>query len=158
MGPMRCRAALCLALALALATGACADNTPRMPSTCTDTDAAGYEQALRAAPDAVRLPGGTPISLCLWRVRSDAELQDLGAVVHEVAERLALRARDARDAAAARELGYLGGAAATGAEHSGGISAELARRVEVAGSGLADLSPALARALRDGQTAGAARG
>jgi hypothetical protein len=153
---MRFRAALCLAVALGPA--GCGDNTRRMPATCTDTDAAGYERALRAVPGAVRLPGGTPISECLWRVRSDAELQNLGAVVHVVAEDLALRARERRDTEAARRLGYLGAAVAVGARRSSGISAELARRVEVAAAGLADVSPALGRALREGQAAGATRG
>jgi hypothetical protein len=153
---MRFRAATVVAVTL-LAAG-CADTTPPMPSTCTDTDAAGYERALGAAPGAVRLPGGTPISECLWRVRTDAELQNLGAVVHTVAERLALRARDARDATAARQLGYLGAAVSAGAQHSNGVSAELARRVEVTATGLDELSPALGRALREGQAAGAQRG
>jgi hypothetical protein len=153
---MRFRAATVVAVALLLA--GCADNRPAMPSTCTDTDAGGYERALAAAPGPVRLPGGTPISECLWRVRTDADLQNLGSVVHTVAEHLALRARDARDATAARQLGYLGAAAATGAQRSNGISGELARRVEVAATGLDELSPALARALREGQAAGARRG
>jgi hypothetical protein len=153
---MRCRAALGLAFVLAL--GACGKDEPTMPATCTDTDRAGYERALRAAPGDVRLPGGIPISVCLRRVRSDAQLQNLGVVVHAVAEDLAERVRGGRDAVAARQLGYLSGAVAVGAERSNGISAELARRVAVAGSGLAELSPRLARALAEGQDAGQARG
>jgi len=153
---MRFRAASVLALALLM--GACGNNTPRMPSACTGTDAAGYERALAAAPGDVRLPGGTSISQCLWRVRTDAELQNLGAIVHVVAEDLAGRAREQADADAARELGYLGAAVAVGAHRSNGISAELARRVETAASGLDAGPPAVARALREGQAAGARRG
>jgi hypothetical protein len=149
---MRRSAALAAGLALALA--ACGTDAPAMPSTCTDTDQAGYATALRAAPGAVRLPGGIPISTCLERVRTDAALQNLGSVVHVVAERLATGARDG-DVAAARELGYLNAAVAVGAAASNGISAELARRVSVTGSGLADAPPAVARALADGQAAGA---
>jgi hypothetical protein len=140
------------------ALAACGNNTPAMPATCTDTDPAGYERALAAAPGEVRLPGGTPISECLWRVRSDAELQNLGAIVHVVAEQLALRARDQGDAAAARQLGYLGGAVAVGARRSNGISAELARRVDTAASGLDEAPAAVARALAEGRAAGARRG
>jgi hypothetical protein len=154
MALMRRRAALALGLALALAS--CANEEPTMPSTCTDTDQAGYVAALRAAPNAVRLSGGTSISTCLERVRTDAELQNLGGVVHAVAERLAAGARGG-DVVAARELGYLNAAVAAGAERSNGIAAELARRVSVAGTGLAAASPAVARALAEGQAAGAAR-
>jgi hypothetical protein len=149
---MRRSAALAAGLALALA--ACGTDAPAMPSTCTDTDPAGYANALRAAPRDVRLPGGVPISTCLERVRTDAELQNLGSVVHLVAEDLAAGAR-AGDVAAARELGYLNAAVAVGAAGSNGISAELARRVSVTGTGLADAPPAVARALADGQAAGA---
>ncbi|WP_187369196.1 hypothetical protein [Baekduia soli] len=153
---MRCRAALGLALALALT--ACGSSEPRMPSTCTDTDQAGYQRALGAVPGAVRLPGGTPISQCAWRVRSDAELQTLGTLVHVVAEDLAQRVRATSDPGAARQLGYLSGAVAAGAVHSNGIAAELARRVAVAAESVRDVSPAVGRALTQGQDAGQARG
>jgi hypothetical protein len=129
-----------------------------MPTTCTTTDQAGYERALRTAPGDVRLPGGVPISDCLRLVRNDGDLQNLGAVVHTLAETLAGRVRDGGDADAARELGYLSAAVDSGAERSNGISAELARRVSVTGTGLADISPAVARALTEGQAAGADRG
>ena len=156
---MRFRAAALLAPVLVpLSLTACGDNTPRMPSTCTDTTVAGYERALTAVPGTVRLPGGTPISECAWRVRTDAELQNLGAVVHVVAEHLAQRAQRSGDADAARRLGYLGAAVAVGAERSNGIAAELARRVETASAALADGDPVVARALREGQRAGAASG
>jgi hypothetical protein len=158
MAPMRCRPALGLASVLVAALGlaACGKDEPRMPATCTTTDSAGYQRALAAAPRDVRLPGGVPISVCLWRVRTDAELQELGAVVHEAAEDLALRA-ERGETAAARQLGYLSGAVAAGAERSNGISAELARRVAIAGTRLDD-TPALAAALAQGQDAGQARG
>jgi hypothetical protein len=155
MEPMRCRAAL--AVSLALAFGACTKEPPRMPSTCTDTDRAGYDRALAQAPRPVRLPGGVAISTCSERVRSDAELQNLGSVVHAVAEDLAGRARDG-DAVAARSLGYLSAAVAVGAEQSNGIAAELSRRVETTGAGIADAGPAVTRALAAGQAAGRATG
>jgi hypothetical protein len=153
---MRCRAVL--GVVVAFASGACGSAEPPMPTSCTDTDRAGYERALRATPGDVRLPGGVPISACLRRVRTDAELQNLGAIVHAVAEDLALRAREHHDPVAARRLGYLAGAVAAGAARSEGISAELARRVALTGSGLPELSPAIDRALAEGQRAGQARG
>ncbi len=156
MGPMRCRAAL--AVSLALAFGACTKDAPPLPSACIDTDRDGYERALAGAPGAVVLPGGTLISTCSRRVRTDAELQNLGATVHAVAEELAGRARDGGDARAALQLGFLSAAVSRGASHSNGIASELARRVETAGSGVRERSPAVARALDEGLAAGAARG
>ena len=157
MARMRRLAALSC-LGAALLASACASSTPKMPATCTDTSRTGYERALRAAPGDVRLPGGTPISMCLRRAVSDGELQELGTVVHAVAEDLAARVRSAHDVTAARRLGYLSGAVAAGAERSNGVTAELARRVAVAGAGVTELSPALAQALREGERAGTARG
>jgi hypothetical protein len=161
MVPMRAPAALTLTLSMML-VAACAQQTPPMPSTCTDTDVAGYERALMRAPGAVRLPGGVAISQCLQKVHSDAELQNLGTIVHTAAERLADRGRGG-DRRAALRLGYLSGAVSAGAARSNGISAELARRVENAGVGLADaddpsLPAGVAAALSRGVQAGAARG
>jgi hypothetical protein len=129
-----------------------------MPRACIDTDRDGYERALARAPDAVVLPGGTLISTCLRRVRTDAELQNLGATVHAVAEELAGRAREDGDARAALRLGFLSAAVSRGASRSNGIAAELARRVETAGTGVRERSPAVARALAEGLAAGEARG
>ena len=115
---MRCRAAL--AVSLALAFGACTKDAPPLPSACIDTDRDGYERALARAPGAVTLPGGTPISTCLRRVRTDADLQNLGSTVHGVAEDLAERARK-DDADAALALGFLSAAVSRGAARSSGI-------------------------------------
>jgi hypothetical protein len=153
---MRCRAAL--AVSLALAFGACTKDAPPLPSACIDTDRDGYERALAAAPGEVVLPGGTLISTCLRRVRTDADLQTLGVTVHSVAEELATRARDEDDANAALALGFFSAAVARGAARSSGISSELARRVQTAGTGLREHSSAMARALDEGLAAGAAHG
>ncbi len=129
-----------------------------MPSACIDTDRDGYERALASAPGAVALPGDTLISTCLRRVRTDAELQNLGVTVHSVAEELATRAREEDDADAALALGFLSAAVSRGAARSSGISAELARRVQTAGVGVRERSPEVARALDAGLAAGAAHG
>jgi hypothetical protein len=129
-----------------------------LPSACIDTDRDGYERALAGAPGAVALAGETLISTCLARVRTDADLQNLGATVHAVAEELATRAREEGGARAALRLGFLSAAVSRGASHSNGISSELARRVETAGSGVREGSAAVARALDEGLAAGAAHG
>jgi hypothetical protein len=152
---MRRTAALALSLAGLVGLGACAKESPRMPSICIDTGREGYERALAAAPGAVRLGGGVAISTCTERVRSDAELQNLGTILHGVAEELAARAR-AGDDAAATQLGYLVAAAGSGAGRSNGIAAELSRRMENTVVGVTD-GPG-ARALQRGAAAGRAGG
>jgi hypothetical protein len=128
-----------------------------MPRACIESSRATYEHALAAAPGAVRLPGGVAISTCTRHVKTDAELQNLGTLVHGVAEGLAERARGG-DAGAALRLGYLAGAIGAGADRSNGIAAELARRVETTGAGLVDGSAAVSDALTRGATAGRANG
>jgi hypothetical protein len=155
MEAMRCRVALAVGLVLVL--GGCTKEKPRMPSACIDTDRAGYERALAAAPQQVLLPGDVAISTCTRRVHSDAELQNLGTVIHGVAEDLALRARRG-DVQAATSLGYLTAAVAVGAAETNGIAAELARRIENTGVGVPDAGPGVERALAAGQAAGARRG
>jgi hypothetical protein len=154
---MRRTAAVASAVGLALAAAACTKEPPPMPRACVDTPEDGYERALAGAPGAVVLPGGVRISTCTRRVRTDADLQNLGAVIHRVAETLAERARDG-DARAALELGYLAGAVGAGAERSSGIASELARRIETAGAGLVDGDAAVRAALARGTTTGRARG
>jgi hypothetical protein len=155
MVAMRCRVAFAVSLVLAL--GGCTKEKPPMPGACVDTDRAGYERALAAAPRPVLLPGGVAISTCTKRVHSDAELQNLGTVMHGVAEDLSERARHG-DAQAATSLGYLTAAVAVGAAESNGIAAELARRIENAGVGVRDAGGAVERALAAGQAAGARSG
>jgi hypothetical protein len=159
MGPMRRTAAVAAVslVSLGLAVGACTKDSPRMPSTCIDTDRGGYERALTTAPGEVRLPGGVAISTCAERVRTDAELQNLGSIVHAAAEELAVRAQDGGDADAATQLGYLVAAVGAGAGHSNGIAAELARRVETTSVRIAG-DATLGAALRRGAAAGQARG
>ena len=86
--------------------------------------------ALRAAPGQVRLDDGTPLSTCLRRARSDADLQQVGRVFTAAADGLALQA--SRSDTAALRLGYLIAAARRGARTSNGVAAELLRRLESA--------------------------
>ena len=81
---------------------------------------------------------------CLRRVRTDAQLQELGTLVHARRRGPRAGAPTAATRPPPRQLGYLIGAVAAGAERSNGISAELARRVAIAGTRLGD-DPELAR-------------
>lgn len=156
MEPMRCRSALAAVLtATSLVVVACGSEPPPMPSICTDTDAAGYLRALRAAPGPVRLGGGVPISKCTRLVLTDADLQVLGTNVHQAAEELATRSAGG-SAEAAVQLGYLSAAVDRGSGTTG-IAAELARRVQTAVVAAGD-APAVRRALARGAAAGASGG
>ncbi|HET6508660.1 MAG TPA: hypothetical protein VFG42_17840 [Baekduia sp.] len=151
------RTAALAAVSLALCSWACGSPEPPMPRACVDTSRADYERALTAAPGTVRLPGDVPISACTRHVKTDADLQNLGVLVHTVAERLATRAR-AGDARAALQLGYLSGAIGAGADRSNGVAAELARRVETTSAVLVDGPATVTAALARGAAAGRAGG
>ena len=152
---MACRLVALLAC-LVPAAAACGVRDRPMAAECTQS-AAAIERALQHAPAAVRLAGGTPLSDCVTNARTDAELQSLGIVVVDAAERLAQRGRHG-DARAALQLGYLVGAARRGAARTSGIQAELARRIARAASFLDERGPQVAAALRRGMGAGETSG
>jgi hypothetical protein len=146
------RARTALATAAALAVGACGQDTGSLSADCTQGEVP-LSAALRSAPGHVALEDGTPLSDCIRNADSDAEIQEVAAGATPLADQLAARA--ARDEEAAVRLGYLIGAARRGARHTGGIHAELVRRLE---SAAADL-PASRRAAYDrGLAAGARAG
>jgi hypothetical protein len=154
MGPMGSRTVLALVAVLAL--GGCTKDEPKMPAAC----AAGGDAVLRAlarAPESGALADGTRLSECVRRARTDAELQNLGLVLSQAADRLA---RDARsgDAAQAARLGFLAGAVRRGAARSNGLTLELSRRVDSAARRVEPAGPELRRALQRGLDAGRARG
>jgi hypothetical protein len=132
--------------------GACGAGDEPLSSACTDR--AQVERALARAPDAVTLADGTTLSACMRGAATPALLQDLGITFTAVAENLETKADG--DPAAARQLGYLIGAARRGIEGSSGTSAELTHRLERSGSGVAD--PASVAALGEGLRAGEGSG
>ena len=118
---------------------------------------AGAEEiakALAAAPGEVRLVDGTPLSACVRNAESDAEQQNLGIVLTDVAEDL--EAQAAEDPRAALQLGYLVGAARKGAPGDSSLQFELVRRLE--GSVPREMSTEAERALTEGLRAGEQRG
>ncbi len=125
-----------------------------VPPSCL-TGARDVERALSAAPRPVALSDGTPLSRCVARATGDADLQNVGAVLTQAADDLALQAR--REPAMAVRLGYLIGAVRRGAAHTQGISAELVRRVEQSanfGIAPAAINDALHQGLVAGQREG----
>jgi hypothetical protein len=118
-----------VAAATALALGACgSDDDPDLPAACLG-EASTYTQALRAAPQEVRLDGETPISECLTPDQDGGQLATVGRQMVVAATTLNGEARRDPSGPEAIQLGYLVGAIERGAE---GIHADLVRRVNSA--------------------------
>jgi hypothetical protein len=143
-------ALLCLGLA------ACGQERAPLDATCTESPEV-VVRALRAVPGRVTLASGTPLSQCVALARTDAELQTVGLVLTNAAERLARRA-ERGDVRSALQLGYLAGAVRRGAARTAGIHAELERRVARAAAFVDEAGPRVERALLQGVAAGEARG
>ena len=137
-------------VALALGAAGCRTEDPKLPASCRDQPER-IAAALQVAPAPVRLPGGTRLSTCLSRARSDAELQDVGITFTHVADALATRI--ARSDDAALQLGYLIAAARRGAQRTNGVGLELQRRLEQT-LGLDGPPPARRAAFQRGDAAG----
>jgi hypothetical protein len=129
---MSARRAAALALptfVVALAAAGCGEEDQPLPAACVSGPSPAV-RALDTAPGPVRLAGGTKLSSCVERARSDADIQTVGTVLTRTAD--ALADTMARSDGAALQLGYLIGAVRKGARHTNGIHQELVRRVEQA--------------------------
>ncbi len=141
-----------------LALGGCGGQDDSTPVACL-AGAAAYEEALRSAPEAVVLAGGTPISDCLASNQKAGDLARVGEAMVETATVLNAAAREEHDGEAALRLGYLVGAAQRGAEDSEGIHADLVRRLTVAARFAPGRQPLSAlSAYREGFNAGRSSG
>jgi hypothetical protein len=138
------------------ALAGCGEEDADTPEACL-VPADGYIEALEEAPDAVLLDGSTPISACLTRDQDPAELGGIGEEMVDAATRLNGAARRDPSGAATVELGYLVGAAQQGAAESGGIHADLLRRLDAAArfnEGGRPLPASFERAFGEGYAAG----
>ena len=144
MRPLTVAVALC-----ALLAAGCGEGEEDTPTACLG-GAAPYLEALRQAPAEVRLPGGTEISSCLVEDQEAGELARVGIALVRAATELNARADGAAGGPASIELGYLVGSVQRGAEETGGIHADLVRRVEAA----AALDPASTAPYMRGLAAG----
>ena len=134
-------------VALVVAAAGCGTKDSTLSPACT-TDTASITRALQDAPAPVRLPDGTPLSECLSKADTDAELQSFGALITEVADDLADRGDAVR-------LGYLIGAARRGAAKTNGVGLELEHRLEISARRLAGGDDAqLERGVRAGARTG----
>lgn len=132
-----------------LALGACGGREP-LPSGCAEVSPADVTRSLRHAPHDVAL-GGTPISACVERAISDAELQIVGTTLTAAADDLARRLADGERVAF--QLGFLMGAVERGAARTTGVQSELSDRIGQA-AGLDGGPPAQRAVLLRGRAAG----
>jgi hypothetical protein len=160
--PRTSLALLLLALGAALLAGCGGSSTKdeRQPVACRE-GVGVYMNALRAAPGEVILAGETPISGCLLADAEEGELADLGEDALAAATKLNAQARAEPDGPAALQLGFLLGAIARGSAETGGVHAELLRRLTVAARYAPDgapLSPRFLAAYEKGFAAGREHG
>lgn len=120
-----------VALVLGLAGCSSGGDESGTPEACLDS-AQAYRDALQAAPGEVRLGGGTPISECLVSGQEPAELAQVGEAMIATATELNGAARRDPAGQQAVELGYLVGAVQSGGGETGGIHADLVRRLDSA--------------------------
>ena len=133
--------------ALLLALGGCAGPGETTPGACLGAPGA-YISALRNAPAQVRLSGDVRISDCLAENQRAGDLAEVGGALVTAATRLNAAARAKPGGAANLRLGYLLGAAQRGSDSTGGIHAELLRRLAAAARYSPDNRPLPPRFMR----------
>jgi hypothetical protein len=146
--------------ALAVLLAGCGGASDETPVACLDGPGA-YLGALGDAPGAVRLSGEVSISECLAENQKGGDLAAVGGTMLDVTTQLNADARAEPGGDANLQLGYLLGAAERGAERSGGIHADLVRRLAVAARyspGGQPLPSAFLHTYREGFDAGRASG
>jgi hypothetical protein len=156
------RRTVLLAAASALALAGCSsdDDEGSTPEACL-APAADYVKALEPAPGEVLLGGETPISACLVPGQSPAELAGAGESMIGAATDLNAAARRDPPGDDTVRLGYLVGAVQRGASETGGIHADLVRRLDAAARFVPAgerLSVSFERAFGEGYAAGQASG
>jgi hypothetical protein len=125
------RSALAALLVALLAASCGSSDDDSTPAAC-QSGPAPYLEALAAAPAQVTLGDGETISGCLVENQSAADIEEVGSALLQVTTDLNEAARRGPGGDATVQLGYLIGAVQKGSEETGGIHAELARRLEAA--------------------------
>jgi hypothetical protein len=140
--------------------GACgsSNGNDETPAACLNGPDA-YLKALAAAPGEVRLAAGTLISDCLVAGQDAGELATAGRAMVVAATRLNAEASSDSAGTAPAELGYLVGAVKRGSGETGGIHADLVRRLEAAARfSPGELPAQFERGYEEGYAAGAKSG
>lgn len=119
------------AISLGLMASGCGGPSDSTPAACLE-GAPAYLRALEDAPGRVELGGTAPISDCLAENQTGGDLATVGDAMLTAATQLNAEARDRPGGAANLQLGYLLGAAQSGADGTEGIHTELIRRLSAA--------------------------
>lgn len=157
---MRTRIAMVFAATACFVAAGCGEPSDSTPVACLEGTGA-YVKALDIAPGAVRLGGETAISECLAENQQGGDLATVGTAMVAAATRLNAEARAEPGGDANLRLGYLLGAAESGAGKTNGIHADLLRRLSAAARYSPDnrpLPPVFLSTYREGFDAGQARG
>ncbi|HEX7058883.1 MAG TPA: hypothetical protein VF176_03445 [Solirubrobacterales bacterium] len=152
--------AIFVATVAILGSMGCGSTDDSTPVACLEGTKA-YLRALGDAPGEVRLSGEVPISDCLAENQQGGDLATVGETMVSAATALNAEARADPGGSANLQLGYLIGAAQRGAEQTGGIHAELLRRLAAAARYSPDNRPlptAFLVTYRRGYDAGHSRG
>jgi hypothetical protein len=150
------RIAALAAFASAAVLFACGSEEEDTPAACLNGPES-FLAALEEAPGEARLADGVPISACLIDDQPVGELSQVGETLVASAERLGAAARAQPQGSAGVRLGYLVGAVERGAEGTGGVHAELVRRLEsvaATGAGSLPFDSAYSRGLTAGRETG----
>lgn len=154
------RRLLLLPLALGAVVFGCGSDEAGTPAACLSAPRT-YLEALERAPQPVRLERSTPISECLVPGQDPAALAAVGQATVEAARSLNARVRRDPTGESAVRLGYLIGAVQEGAAATGGIHADLVRRLDRAARfspGRTGFSAGFERAFGKGYAAGQENG
>jgi hypothetical protein len=135
---------------LALLAVGCGNDEHRVPVACLDGD---VSKALARAPGEVTLDG-TRLSECFNRAANPAEIQQVGAIFIDAAEKLSGEARGHPHSPAALQLGYLIGAVRHGTGRTQGIHYETRRRIEQELIGVNTEAPEFVEGERAGRQSG----
>jgi hypothetical protein len=148
-----------LAFVPVLLTACGSSGNDETPAACL-SGSQTYLEALTAAPGQVRLKASTPISDCVVSGQDAGELATAGRSIVTAATKLNASAREDPGGSATVQLGYLVGAVQEGAGGTGGIHADLVRRLDTAArfSPEGQLSAEFERAFGSGYAAGQADG
>ena len=144
------------AIAALIAIAACGSTEEGTPVACLG-GSGSYVDALDAAPGDVLLDAETPISDCLVSGQDVGAQNSVGAAAIEAATQLNAQARGRPGGDATVALGYLIGAIQEAAASTGGIHADLVRRLDTAARfnpGGEPLSAKFEQALGIGYSAG----
>ena len=130
---MRRPAPLVLIVVVFAIAGCGSADQDKTPVACLSGPRA-FTDALREAPRAVQLAGGTLISACIVPNQSAGDLANVGGTLVKVSTELNSEARAKPGGPANVEQGYLIGAVNRGTADTAGIHTELVRRLTVAAS------------------------